>query len=201
MDQLIERLSYLCELHSGLLQHDKGRATQTEQDHVMISRQDSAYQESLEKDNERKRKQEEERRREREGAERKEREEKEKQEREKQEKISKEKEEEERKKKLEKKKKLLEQKKSQMPEEPSEKEECCHVLIKLSSGERIKRRFLFTDSLQLVFDFVDFHIDASIDPEDYQLVTQFPRLVYTRSAESLSKVGFTSRMSLIYEEV
>jgi len=90
-----------------------------------------------------------------------------------------------------------------MPPEPSEQEDCCHIVIKLANGERIRRRFLFTDSLQLVFDFVDIHLDQLNNSflDEYNLVSQFPRKVYSRSDDiSLSKAGFVQRMSLIYEE-
>ena len=50
-----------------------------------------------------------------------------------------------------------ERKKQQLPNEPDEKDPlACHIVFRLPvSGERVNRRFLKTDKIQLIYDFLD----------------------------------------------
>lgn len=44
-----------------------------------------------------------------------------------------------------------------MPEEPNDKDpNACHLVLRMpGSGERVSRRFLKTDKIQMLYDFVD----------------------------------------------
>lgn len=72
-------------------------------------------------------------------------------------------------------------------------------MILLLGGQRVKRRFLFSEKLSTVFDFVDTLL-IDVDFPDYVLVTAFPRKIYERSDTTLRDSEFTSKMSLIFEE-
>ena len=72
-------------------------------------------------------------------------------------------------------------------------------MVKLPSGSRISCRFLLSDSVQHLFDFVDSRTGgegaggagpADPDPGTYQLVSQFPRRVFRPDSGScLAEVG------------
>jgi hypothetical protein len=49
------------------------------------------------------------------------------------------------------------EKRERLPEEPAEKDPlACHIVLRLpGSGERVNRRFLKTDTVQIIYDFVD----------------------------------------------
>ncbi len=48
-------------------------------------------------------------------------------------------------------------KKEQLPAEPNDKDPlACHIVFRLpGSGERVNRRFLKSDQVQLIYDFLD----------------------------------------------
>jgi len=48
-------------------------------------------------------------------------------------------------------------KKANLPEEPSASDpDACHIIIRLPiTGERVNRRFLKTDKVALLYDFID----------------------------------------------
>jgi ATPase subunit of ABC transporter with duplicated ATPase domains len=80
------------------------------------------------------------------------------------------------------------------------------VMIRLPDGSRKGRRFLNTDALQQVFDFVDVECGVAgcaegvVKPGQYRLVTQFPRKVYTEGVQgSLADAGITTDTALFLE--
>ena len=67
----------------------------------------------------------------------------------------------------------------------------CKVAVKLPGGGRRERRFLETDTLRDVFDFVD-----ALDGDDaaavgvrYSLVSNFPRRVFGRERDAATTLG------------
>ncbi|CAH3168286.1 unnamed protein product [Porites lobata] len=63
-----------------------------------------------------------------------------------------------------------------IPEEPEKSNpDSLRVLIKLSNGKRLERRFLKSHSLQALYDFVFCHDES---PSEFVLVSNFPRKVY-----------------------
>lgn len=72
--------------------------------------------------------------------------------------------------------------KSRIPEEPDKSNpDSLRVLIKLSNGKRLERRFLKSHSLQSLYDFV-FCDEES--PAEFVLVSNFPRKVYALDSSS-----------------
>ncbi|XP_074656452.1 FAS-associated factor 2-like [Tubulanus polymorphus] len=119
--------------------------------------QDAAYLESLKADQEK---------------ERKKREELEKVEQEEEERRNQEREEQRKKEEIARKK---EEYKDKIPAEPeSDNPDLVHIVLKLPSGKRIERKFLKTQSIKYLYYFVYCHDDT---PDDFQIVTNFPRKV------------------------
>ena len=90
-----------------------------------------------------------------------------------------------------------------LPEEPSkDNSDSLEIVLRLpDTGKRVPRRFLKSDTLSLVYDFVD-HLqneqECTFDGIDgytakYQLVTNMPRKVYTDRAKTLEELGFFPR--------
>eukprot|EP01104_Vermistella_antarctica_P012072 TRINITY_DN3433_c5_g1_i1.p2 TRINITY_DN3433_c5_g1~~TRINITY_DN3433_c5_g1_i1.p2 ORF type:complete len:518 (-),score=137.52 TRINITY_DN3433_c5_g1_i1:165-1718(-) len=84
------------------------------------------------------------------------------------------------------------QKASTLPPEPAKGDkDTCHLVLRTSNGQRIERRFLKDDTVQLVFDFIDSKVDDTglIDPGTYALVTSFPRQRITDGDKTLIELG------------
>lgn len=110
---------------------------------------------------------------------------------------------------------LLDTKASRLPAEPGAGTPgSLQVVVRLPSGSRKGRRFLSSDLLQAVFDFVDLQCAAAaaaegqgeagdscgIRPGSYRLVTQFPRKVFAEDASSsLQDAGITTDTALFVE--
>jgi hypothetical protein len=107
---------------------------------------------------------------------------------------------------------LLAAKASRLPAEPgSGTAGSLQVVVRLPTGSRKGRRFLPTDPLQAVFDFVDVECAAAggqgeaegscgIKPGSYRLVTQFPRKVFAEDGSStLQDAGITADTALFIE--
>lgn len=112
---------------------------------------------------------------------------------------------------------VLASKASRLPPEPSiSTPGSLQVVIRLPTGSRKGRRFLASDPLQAVFDFVDVECAAAaaegdaagsscgIKPGSYRLVAQFPRKVFAEdgsSSSSLQDVGLSADTALLVELV
>lgn len=100
-------------------------------------------------------------------------------------------------------KKLLETKAARLQPEPAAGTPgVVSVMVRMSDGSRISRRFHQTDALQAVFDFVDVqHQAASIKPETYNLINSWPRKTYKFDAPgTLADAGITSDTALFVEQ-
>ncbi|KAF9616447.1 hypothetical protein IFM89_029701 [Coptis chinensis] len=73
------------------------------------------------------------------------------------------------------------------------------VLVKFPTGERKERRFQSTATIQTLYDYVD-SLDC-LNAENYNLVSNFPRVVYTVEKRSLSlkEAGLHPQASLFVE--
>lgn len=108
---------------------------------------------------------------------------------------------------------LLATKAARLPAEPGPGTAgSLQVVVRLPTGSRKGRRFLPSDPLQAVFDFVDVQCaeaadgqgqadgSCGIQPGSYRLVTQFPRKVFAEDASSsLQDAGITTDTALFVE--
>lgn len=107
---------------------------------------------------------------------------------------------------------LLASKAARLPAEPTAGTPgSLHIVVRLPSGSRKGRRFLPSDLLQSVFDFVDVECAAAAEgdgeqggcgmkPGCYRLVTQFPRKVFAEdSSSSIQGAGITTDTALFIE--
>ncbi|KAF5729951.1 scarecrow-like protein 28 [Tripterygium wilfordii] len=87
---------------------------------------------------------------------------------------------------------LLEAKEASLPQEPSlEDENAITLLVRMPDGSRRGRRFLKSDKLQSLFDFID--IGRGVKPGTYRLVRPYPRRAFSvgDSALTLNELGLT----------
>lgn len=107
---------------------------------------------------------------------------------------------------------LLASKAARLPTEPAAGTPgSLQIVVRLPSGSRKGRRFLPSDLLQAVFDFVDVECAAAAEgdgqeggcgmkPGYYRLVTQFPRKVFAEdSSSSIQGAGITTDTALFIE--
>jgi hypothetical protein len=74
----------------------------------------------------------------------------------------------------------LTRKREGMPAEPPASPECTAIRVNLPTGGRLQRRFLRTDTVQFLRDFIDIELDAKAVPiERYNLVNSYPRRTFT----------------------
>ncbi|KAK8936118.1 hypothetical protein KSP39_PZI013251 [Platanthera zijinensis] len=89
-----------------------------------------------------------------------------------------------------------------LPQEPSvEDENSVTLLIRMPDGSRCGRRFLRSDKLQLLFDYLD--VGRLVKPGSYRLVRPYPRRSFTdeESQLSLSELGLTSKQEALFLEI
>lgn len=179
-DTLMLRLSIVLEHHGPLLMQAKIEHEEREADRRIRDEQDRAFRQSLAEDEEKQRKAIEEERKQREEGER----------------IQKE--EQLRKRKLEEKQKRKERLRQSLPPEPELSDGVSQLVIRLTDGSRIQRRFKKTDTLGNVFDFVD-SSPSEINGE-YDLVTNFPRRVFSERTMTLEQAGLYPHGALFVQE-
>ncbi|KAF9616905.1 hypothetical protein IFM89_032867 [Coptis chinensis] len=119
--------------------------------------------------------------------------------------------EEERRKDEESRRKLLEEEELQrqlaakevsLPVEPSLGDEnAVTLLVRMPDGSRRGRRFLKSDNLQSLFDFID--VGRVVKPGTYRLVRPYPRRTFSdgESKLSLSDLGLTSKQEALFLEL
>ncbi|KAL5726845.1 Plant UBX domain-containing protein 10 [Ranunculus cassubicifolius] len=83
--------------------------------------------------------------------------------------------------------------------EPEKGPTVTQVLVRFPTGERKERRFHSTSTIQTLYDYVD-SLDC-LNAEKYNLVSNFPRVVYTEEKHSLSlkEAGLHPQASLFVE--
>ncbi|XP_010255516.1 PREDICTED: plant UBX domain-containing protein 8-like isoform X2 [Nelumbo nucifera] len=119
--------------------------------------------------------------------------------------------EEERRKEEEHQRKLLEEeelerflaaKEASLPQEPpADDENAVTLLVRLPDGSRHGRRFLKSDNLQLLFDFID--VGRGVKPGTYRLVRPYPRRAFGdgESSLSLSELGLKNKQEALFLEL
>ncbi|KAG2677372.1 hypothetical protein I3760_12G095300 [Carya illinoinensis] len=92
-------------------------------------------------------------------------------------------------------------KEASLPEEPgSDDENAVTLLVRMPDGIRRGRRFLKSDKLQFLFDFID--IGRGVKPGTYRLVRPYPKRAFSdeESALTLNELGLTSKQEALYLE-
>lgn len=92
-------------------------------------------------------------------------------------------------------------KEASLPQEPtSDDENAVNLLVRMPDGSRRGRRFLRTDKLQYLFDFID--VARVIKPGTYRLVRPYPRRAFSdgESSSTLEELGLTSKQEALFLE-
>ncbi|KAK7330638.1 hypothetical protein VNO77_24836 [Canavalia gladiata] len=93
-------------------------------------------------------------------------------------------------------------KESSLPPEPSSDDDTAvTLLVKMPDGTRRGRRFLRSDKLQSLFDFID--IGRVVKPGSYRLVRPYPRRAFSdgESAATLDELGLTNKQEALFLEL
>ncbi|CAM0911744.1 unnamed protein product [Alopecurus aequalis] len=96
---------------------------------------------------------------------------------------------------------MLAAKRVSLPKEPLPNAEgAVTVVVRMPDGSRQGRRFLKSDQLQVLFDFMD--ISRTFKPGTYRLVRSYPRRAFSdeECQMSLSDVGLTSKQEALFLE-
>jgi len=92
-------------------------------------------------------------------------------------------------------------KEASLPREPaSDDENAVTLLVRMPDGSRHGRRFLKSDKLQHLFDFLD--IGRRVKPGNYRLVRPYPRRAFSdgESGLTLNELGLTSKQEALFLE-
>ncbi|WOL13097.1 plant UBX domain-containing protein 8 isoform X1 [Canna indica] len=93
-------------------------------------------------------------------------------------------------------------KQASLPPEPSlDNENAVTLLVRMPDGSRRGRRFLKSDKLQFLFDYID--IGKGVKPGSYKLVRPYPRRAFTEEENELSfsELGLTSKQEALFIEL
>ncbi|OIV94893.1 hypothetical protein TanjilG_22090 [Lupinus angustifolius] len=87
------------------------------------------------------------------------------------------------------------------PEPSSDGENVVNLLVRMPDGSRRGRRFLRSDKLQSLFDFID--IGKVVKPGSYRLVRPYPRRAfsYEESKSTLEELGLTNKQEALFLEL
>ncbi|KAL4336935.1 hypothetical protein HN51_046717 [Arachis hypogaea] len=85
-------------------------------------------------------------------------------------------------------------------EPPIDDENAITIVVRMPDGSRSERRFLKSDKLQALFDFVDIH--GAVKPGTYRVVKSYPRCAYSTKDGKLtfSEVGLSSKSEALFLE-
>ncbi|XP_031275126.1 plant UBX domain-containing protein 8-like [Pistacia vera] len=93
-------------------------------------------------------------------------------------------------------------KEASLPQEPSaDDENAVTLLVKMPDGSRRGRRFLKSNKLQSLFDFID--VGRGVKAGTYRLVRPYPRRAFSdgESGLTLNELGLTSRQEALFLEL
>ncbi|KAK4338373.1 hypothetical protein RND71_042860 [Anisodus tanguticus] len=92
-------------------------------------------------------------------------------------------------------------KEASLPREPTaDNENAVNLVVRMPDGSRRGRRFLKSDRLQSLFDYID--VGRVVKPGTYRLVRPYPRRAfsYGESTRSLDELGLTSKQEALFLE-
>jgi len=199
-EQLMQALTDTLETHGPLLVAAKSEREERERERNLVEMQDREFLESLQRDREREQRRIEEENRRRMEEESRRREELEREEAKRKEELEREeKKKREELEKLERERKIEEQSRiilKTLPPEPEKSDKTTELMIRLTDGSRIRRRFLSTDPIDLVFAFV-----ATKEIVDNKvLTTHLPRKTYSNGKMTLQEAGLCPQATMFVEE-
>ncbi|XP_073219436.1 plant UBX domain-containing protein 8 isoform X2 [Cicer arietinum] len=86
-------------------------------------------------------------------------------------------------------------------EPPLGDEKAITIVVRMPDGGRCERRFLKTDKLQLLFDFIDIY--GAVKPGTYRVVKSYPRRAYSinDSSATLTEVGLSNKNEALFLEL
>ncbi|KAH6790768.1 Ubiquitin-like superfamily protein [Perilla frutescens var. frutescens] len=93
-------------------------------------------------------------------------------------------------------------KEASLSQEPTpDDENAVTLLVRMPDGSRRGRRFLKSDKLQRLFDFID--VGRVVKPGSYRLVRPYPRRAFgdEESSSTLDELGLTSKQEALYLEL
>ncbi|XP_021904440.1 plant UBX domain-containing protein 9 isoform X4 [Carica papaya] len=96
----------------------------------------------------------------------------------------------------------LAMKEASLPQEPKvENDDAVALLVRMPNGNRLGRRFLKSDRLEHLFDFLD--VSRVVKPGTYRVVTPYPRRAFSidDSALSLNELGLASKQEVLFLEL
>ncbi|KAL3619329.1 hypothetical protein CASFOL_036899 [Castilleja foliolosa] len=96
----------------------------------------------------------------------------------------------------------LAEKGASLPQEPTpDDQNAVTLLVRMPDGNRLGRRFLKSDKLQCLFDFID--VGRVVKPGSYRLVRPYPRRAFSdgESSSSLQELGLSSKHEALYMEL
>lgn len=93
-----------------------------------------------------------------------------------------------------------------LPNEPEEKDaDACHIVFRMPlNGERISRRFLKSEKIQVLYDFLESlgeQLQLEDNSKDFEIIQSMPRKVYTDREQSLGEAGLFPRAMLQIKEI
>ncbi|KAJ6879293.1 hypothetical protein NC652_032768 [Populus alba x Populus x berolinensis] len=97
---------------------------------------------------------------------------------------------------------LLAAKEASLKQEPApDDKNAVTLLVRMPDGNRHGRRFLKSDKLQLLFDFID--VGRAVKPGTYRVVRPYPRRAFSVSdiALSLNELGLTNKQEALFLEL
>ncbi|GAV85587.1 UBX domain-containing protein/UIM domain-containing protein [Cephalotus follicularis] len=98
--------------------------------------------------------------------------------------------------------KWLAAKEASLPQEPTIGDEnAVTLLVRMPDGSRHGRRFLKSDKLQFLFDFID--VSRTVKPGTYRVVRPYPRRAFnvSQSLSSLDELDLTSKHEALFLEL
>ncbi|KAJ0431193.1 putative UBX domain, UBA-like superfamily, Ubiquitin-like domain superfamily [Helianthus annuus] len=93
-------------------------------------------------------------------------------------------------------------KETSLPQEPASADDnAVALLVRMPDGSRHGRRFMKTDKLQYLFDFID--VGRVVKPSTYRLVRPYPRRAFSdgESDLTLNELGLTSKHEALFLEL
>ncbi|CAH2071292.1 unnamed protein product, partial [Thlaspi arvense] len=96
----------------------------------------------------------------------------------------------------------LDAKEASLPKEPqADEENAITLLVRMPDGTRLGRRFLKSDKLQTLFDFID--IARVVKPKSYRLVRPYPRHAFGdgESESTLNDLGLSTKQEALFLEL
>mmetsp|Transcript_29748 Transcript_29748/g.64365 ORF Transcript_29748/g.64365 Transcript_29748/m.64365 type:complete len:304 (-) Transcript_29748:79-990(-) len=94
----------------------------------------------------------------------------------------------------------LEAKKNALPAEPDASEPGrLALMIRMPGGQRLQRAFRKTESVGVIYDYVDLTAHDSLGGQKYRLVSTLPRKVFEAREETLEAAGIQNQFVLMVE--